>query len=546
MHGHKPTQKAIEDALEIVLASTPFTRSAKQIAFLRFVVGHNLNNVDSPPSSFEIAIDCFKRSPSDPNDAYVRNIASQTRKSLKSYYGRLPQPPDVVIQLAEKGYQTTYEFNAAETASTTPEPTVPSSVVTQKTNLKKLLPTIAVTPLRCVSGDNEHAVLGLMLSDSLITSLARSNYMRVISRRTSTLFKLSEHSAVQLGEKLNVDYLINGRFHVHRGELLVQAELSSCSNGEVIWSDQLRSNVGAVVAETDNLVDQILIGVTNHLLNHELQRALSTPLASLQCHSLLIGSINIMHRGITNDVGRALEMLTLLSQRNPLHAAPYAYLAYLGALDNIRDADHGEPDISRRFVQENATKSLSIDSQHPIALTAHGAIKSHFEGDFVTARHFYEQAIRYSPNEAATMGKLAVAQLYTESSRAAYKTTTHAIQTSPYDPELYFFHAVAAAAAFGDEEYELAIKNAELSRKLFPEHPSNLRTLIGSYSALGQHRESTQYRDQLLAIDPTFNLESYRSKSPFPNNEIIMRLTKYLRQSGLPSNIKDKQISTQA
>lgn len=537
MHGHKPSQETIREALENVLASVPFARSAKQSAFLRFVVEYNgSNQTDTPLSSFSIATDCFNRSPSDPNDAYVRNIASQTRKSLKSYYDSLPQAPDAVIQLAEKGYQITCQPNAADAASTL-KPKLPALVVTPEV-AHKLLPTIAVIPLRCASGNSEHAVLGHMLSDSLTTSLAKSKYMRVISRRTSAQFDLSNHSTMQLGEMLNADYLVDGQFYVHGGTLRVQVELSSCSNDEVIWADQIHSQIEAVVSETDELVEQILYGVTSHLLNHELQRALSMPLASLQCHSLLIGSINIMHRGTTNDIGRARDMLELLADRNPLHAAPYAHLACLGVLDNVRDADYREPKLSREFVQENTEKALSIDSQHAIALTASGAIKSHFERDFSSARTLYEQAIQFSPNEAATMAKLSVAQLYTDSTALAFDTASNAIKTSPFDPELYFFHSVAATTAFGTKRYSQAIIEAEKSRALFPKHLSNLRTLVCSYMAVGNPRKAKEYAKQLLAIDPNFSIESYRKRSPFPHNETIQRLIHYLTSSGLPVHSK--------
>lgn len=532
MHGHKPTHKAIEAALEIVLASALFARSAKQAAFLRFVVERNLNSA-APPSSFDIAIDCFNRSPPDPNDAYVRNIASQTRKSLKSYYDSLPQTPDVVLHLAEKGYQITCQLNAADAASTKQELTIPTPAVTREAT-HKLLPTIAVIPLRCASGDSEHAVLGHMLSDSLITSLAKSKYMRVISRRTSTQFNLSEHSTMQLGEMLNADYLVEGQFYEHGGALRVQVELSSCSNDEVIWAEQLRSDVEAVVNETDELVEQMLYGVTSQLLNHELQRALSMPLASLQCHSLLIGSINIMHRATKPDIVRAKGMLELLIQRNPDHASPLAYLAYWGIVNIVRDADFGETSTPKNLVLKTTECALNIDSQHPIALMVNGMIKSHFDRDFSGAKSLLEQAIQHSPNESSAMGRLAVTQLYTESHDNASQTATNAIQTSPFDPELYFFLSVAATAAFGDRNYGTAIEYAEKSRKLFPNHASNLRTLIGSYTASGDLTNAELHKQHLLRIEPTFSLESYSQRSPFPRNEIIQRLTQCLEKAGLP------------
>ena len=528
-----PDNKDILAALDQILVSPIFSKHAKQAAFLHFVVECSLSSSGPPPSSLKIATSCFKRTLSDPNDAYVRNIASQTRKSLKCYYDSLPQTPRVVIQLAERGYNISFQLNSAVAISKIQNHTLPKPAFTRDVT-PKLLPTIAVIPLRCASGNSEHAVLGYMLSDSLITSLAKSKYMRVISRRTSAQFDLSEHSTMQLGEMLNADYIVEGQFHVHKDALRVRVEISSCSNDEVIWAEQLRSEVDAVISETDSLVDQILFGVTSQLLNHELQRALSTPLASLQCHSLLIGSINIMHRGTQTDITRAKEMLELLNKRNPNHATPYAHLAYWGMLNIARDADFCGTTTTKKSVSNHTNQALNIDSQHPVALMVSGMIRSHFDGDFLSAKVFFEQAIRSSANEAAAMGRLAVAQLYTESAQTASLTANRAIQTSPFDPELYFFYSAAATAAFGEKNYDSAIASAEESRKLFPNHPSNLRTLIGSYTAKGDSQSAEQHKQRLLQIEPSFSLANYTQRSPFPQNEIIQRLTRFLEISGLP------------
>lgn len=534
MQGHEPTHEAIKEALEVVLISAHFTRSAKQATFLRFVVERNLDNVDQPPSSFEIAIDCFKRSPPDPNDAYVRNIASQTRKSLKSYYHTLLQTPDVVIKLAEKGYLVTCHLNTADATCTKQQLSIPSPA-TAKKGTHKLLPTIAVIPLRCVSGDSEHAVLGHMLSDSLITSLAKSKYMRVISRRTSTQFSLSNHSTIQLGEILNADYLVDGKLYVHGGALRVQVELSCCSNDEVIWAEKLHSEVEAVVNETDELVEQMLYGITSQLLNHELQRALSMPLASLKCHSLLIGGVNIMHRSTPADIRRAREMFELLSKRNPLHATPAAQLAYWGLLNIIRDASNQATNINNQFVLEHTHRALALDSLHPVALTALGMAKSHFDKDFSSGFFFLEQALMNSPNEAAPMGRMAIAKLYTDSPNSALEMAKTAIRTSPLDPELYFFQTAAAFASFAGEDFKSAARYAEKSFETFPNHPSNLRILVGAYSALNDTKNMLKAKKSLLVAMPEFNLESYLKSTPSPQHRVIQQLVTHLGNANLPA-----------
>lgn len=524
--------------IALINASPYFVRSKRLKKFLSFIIEFYLENPSEKLSSIVIASDCFGRDPiKDPNDAYVRNIASQTRAALKSYYAALEEQPDLVIQLAEKGYQPQFSSplnNKLRTNTPVPQREADTKPTPNPTN--RLLPTIAILPFQCLAGDEFHGIVGELLSGVLIANLAKSRHLHVISQRTSSQFGDSLQSTSQLGAELGADYIVEGRYVVHSDSVRLQVELSSCDFDEVIWAEQFRSSIEAVVQEQDELTDQVLSGIGQHLFQHAVQRSLNAPLHSLQCHSLLIGSINIMHRGSANDMKQAREMLEQLQQRNLHHATPHAHLAYWSILNYVRDGARTEN--AREFVLGHADHAIAIDSQHSVALTAKGAFSSHFVGDFDSAREYYEKAILYSPNEASAMARLSVTEVFTRSASQAFDTANRAIKISPFDPELYFFHSTAATAAFGDKRYEEAIASAELSNTLSPNNPLNLRTLIASFTALNDKDQADKYKIFLLTAEPNFNLKSFRERSLFlPKHEIIERLSQLLEQSGLPKGI---------
>lgn len=538
MRDIEENRDLINTQIAAICSSPYFARSSRLKKFLKFVVTFHLNNPEDKLSSFLIASDCFNRDVSkDPNDAYVRNVASQTRASLKNYYASLDVQPEIVIQLADKGYGISFSWNEQQT----PPPLQVSIDQTLRHTAEpaqpphKLQPTIAVLPFQCLGGDELHGIVGKLLAGTLITNLAQSKYLHVLSSRTTSRFETSSLGTQQLGRALNADYIAEGRFYVQGNTVRLQVELSSSDYDEVIWADQFRSEIDAVVSESDGLSEQILNGISRHLLHHELQRALSTPLQSLKCHSLLIGSINTMHRGQLSDLSKAKDMLLELQERNPSHATPFAHLAYWGILKHAGNGTHQVSADTRKFVEEHVNRALEIDSKHPIALTAKGIVTAHFDGNFAQARSSYEKAILYSPNETAAMGRLAIAQLYTDSASSALATAQTAIKLSPADPELHFYQGVAAMAYFGQRRYHDAIRSAEASYELFPNQLANLRTLIGSYTAIDEHKRADKYKHHLLRLEPSFNLQDYKENSPFPQQEIIQRLNSMLKQSGLPS-----------
>ncbi len=534
MQKKRPDNQAIKSALEQVLFAPAFLRSARQAKFLRYIIEQNLNNPNKTLTGFDIASDCFSRPVSnDPNDAFIRNIASRTRRSLKSHYDALAQLPAVVIQIAAKGYSPIYSCSdevgfQSTTSISHGAPETPNNTINGPP------PTIAVLPFQCLAGDKLQGVMGELISDSLITSLAKSKDLRVISRRTSSQFGRSNHTTNELGETLGLNYVVEGKFFVHGDAIRLQVELCCCRSDEIVWAEALYSTVEAVLSETDSIVEQTLLGVTQHLLDHELQRVASAPLKSLQCHSLMKSSTQVMHRGDPIDFHRAKGMLDLVARRNPHHAMPFAYLALLSALKIAHDSDYRDADMDEEFMHRHIEYALERNPQDPVALTTKGVFKSHFENDIKGACDLYEQAIRHSPNEVAALGRLSAAQLYTESTTRARESSSHAIEISPFDPELYFFHSVAAAAAFGEKKYEVAVENAEISKKLFPNHIFNLRTLIGSYSALGDKKNTERHKKKLLQLDPTFTLEKYHRAPTYSDNEILKRLAHFLGESGIP------------
>lgn len=526
----------IKAALEVVLSSGPFSRSQRQTKFLRFIAEAYFRDAEHVLTSYEIAADCFHKDISqDPNDAYVRNIASQTRRSLSQLQDKLESQAHLLVSLSNKGYQLQFHAPDEHKASTPTSTEVLAAPTQAKPQPRtKLLPTLAIIPMTCRGGSGHERILGELISDAVNTSLAKSRMLNVVSRRSTQQFRHSNISTYELGGKLGADYVVDGSYYIHRDKVIVYAELSAVDSQEIIWADRFTTTSEAIVSQSDDLIDQLLQGLCQQLLEHEVQRALTTPLHSLQCHSLILGGVNIMHRGKPSDFRLAKDMLELAAERNPHNATPFAQLASWGWLMIVRDADYSKTIVNEDFITRYTEKALSMDSAHPVALTAKGLIKTHFKSDIQSARELYQKAISVSPNEASAMGKLAVSQIYTTSAETAIATAEKAIRTSPFDPELYFFHAAAATAAFAAKKYQLAIQHGEKSHVIFPNHLSNLRTLAAAYTAAGKSNNAQQAAKRIMQIDPDFSTEQYLKKSPFRQHPLVQNLADLLEKSGLP------------
>ncbi|MFN0140177.1 MAG: winged helix-turn-helix domain-containing protein [Pyrinomonadaceae bacterium] len=97
---------------------------------------------------------------------------------------------------------------------------------------------IAVLPLKNLTGDVENEYLSDGVTDSVITELSRISELRVVSRGSTFAFKDKEIDPRELGKKLSVNALLEGSIQ-KKGELLsASLRLISTSDGRVMWVSQ--------------------------------------------------------------------------------------------------------------------------------------------------------------------------------------------------------------------------------------------------------------------------------------------------------------------
>src|ERR1700678_2432079 len=111
---------AVRAQLERIFLSTPFRRSKRYPAFLRYVVEQELNGASSELKERTIAIEVFGKDPYyDPGaDPVVRISAGEVRKRLAQYYQEVGDPNQLRIELPVGSYRP--EFIAPISARPVP------------------------------------------------------------------------------------------------------------------------------------------------------------------------------------------------------------------------------------------------------------------------------------------------------------------------------------------------------------------------------------------------------------------------------------------
>jgi hypothetical protein len=138
------------EALDAVLGSTTFARSAQLRAFLRYVCEMELAGRTGEVTEYQIAIDVLgRRKDVDlSDDSAVRNRAYELRQRLEKYYSTEQPSAPVRIEIPRGGYVPAFARHTAQV----PAVTTPMVVVSPAARHNRWLPWVAVAVIFTAAG----------------------------------------------------------------------------------------------------------------------------------------------------------------------------------------------------------------------------------------------------------------------------------------------------------------------------------------------------------------------------------------------------------
>lgn len=122
--------------------------------------------------------------------------------------------------------------------------------------------TIAVLPLRNLSGDPQADFYGLSLADSLITELARVKSVAVVPSSLVAKYQNQSVDPARVRAELNVDMVLMGNFLKAGERLRVTAQLIDAARGGLLWSEKIDADAGDVLAIQDRISQRIIAGLS--------------------------------------------------------------------------------------------------------------------------------------------------------------------------------------------------------------------------------------------------------------------------------------------
>ena len=121
---------------------------------------------------------------------------------------------------------------------------------------------VAVLPLRNLTGDPADEYFSDGVTESLITALSNVQGLKVISRNSVFKFKDKDVDPQDVGQQLGVDALLEGSVSQSGGKIRVESRLVSVRDGSILWANEsYKSALNDVLDTQDEIARGVVAGL---------------------------------------------------------------------------------------------------------------------------------------------------------------------------------------------------------------------------------------------------------------------------------------------
>jgi TolB-like protein len=266
---------------------------------------------------------------------------------------------------------------------------------------------LAVLPLRNLSGDPTQEYLADGMTEALIGRLSGIHDLRVISRTSAMRFKDTKLSVPEIAKTLGVDALVEGSVIREGSRIRVHAQLIRGATDAHFWSEAYDRELRDVLALESEVAQSIAKKVEVTVTGEEHTRLTAARSVSPEVYeSYLKGRFALANKsnsraGIEESIGFFEEAIA----RDPTFAPAYVGLANAHA-DLSTVFIGAPPAMERAKVESAARKALELDPELAEAHALLAALQQeHWQ--WTEAEAEYKRAVELDWSDAAAYNGLA-------------------------------------------------------------------------------------------------------------------------------------------
>ncbi len=275
-----------------------------------------------------------------------------------------------------------------------------TAVQSTQTSSKALENSLAVLPLRNISGEEQNEFFVDGMTEELITQLAGIRALKVISRTSIMRYKNTDKPLTEIARELGVGKILEGSVLWAGDRVRITAQLIDGINDAHLWANSYESDLDDVLGLQRRVARAVADEIELELTPEEEAELAETPVVDSKAYELyLLGRHQWNRRGV-ESINRSIEYFEAAIEKDPEYAMAYAGLAeaylVLPSWDPTRLTKETYP-----MAKEYALKALELDPTLAGPNAVLGGVAFEYEWQFDRSEQYYRRAIELNPNHAS-------------------------------------------------------------------------------------------------------------------------------------------------
>jgi len=344
---------------------------------------------------------------------------------------------------------------------------------------------IAVLPLRNLSGDPEQEYLVDGMTEALITGLSKIGALKVIARSSVMPFKGTEKPLSEIAAALGVDAVVEGSV-IREGEQVgISAQLIEAASERVLWGEQYRRDLTSIFALQGEVAKAIADRIEVALAPEE-SRLLDSgnPVTAGAFEATLKGRFHL-EQFTVQDFDAALRFFESALEIDPDYAPAYSGVADVWSYR--KQWGLVEPDEAAVEIDQALARALELDDSLAEAHASLAGHKTWHEWDWEGGEEEFLRALELNPNLAGA--RIFYSHLLTILGRASEGTAQaeRALELDPLNP---FFQALQGVQQIMAGRIDEGIATCRSALENNPGLGFAHRPLWGAYFSKGLFEEA--------------------------------------------------------
>ena len=394
---------------------------------------------------------------------------------------------------------------------------------------KQEKPSIAVLPFDNLSGDPEQEYFVDGITEDILTALSRfPQEITVIDRHTTFTYKGQSVTAKQVGQDLDVAYMLEGSVRRSGGRVRIAAQLIDCATGGHLWAEKYDRSLEDIFEVQDEITRHITTALSVELVYGAYSGNWLRGTESFEAWDALSkGTFEFM------KFSRSGFQACLTEAERALVADPACGTAFalkgwgLAMMARYFSSDPGPLWVQAR---EWCEKALALEASRPLGLGLLAFCEMN-EGRLEQAVESFKEAISLA-STAENHFLLGQTYLYLGRAKDSIAQTQQAMRLSPLCPGYFLLNMIESHRILG--QFEEALLWADRCIDKMPDSPLPVVRKVSLLSLAGHREEAEALAKRLLALEPNFSVDAWAKGQPFRNPEHIEPFVEALRQIGLP------------